>query len=120
MACRQELIDISSQWQKLGFAGSHPYTLPTSTKLLEHQQGLQSFCIAKDLKRTLIDLLHTTADGWVPIDTWEATEMAYQEAFGELLQEVCNDNQSMNEEELGIYGRMISGDTRMVVRAIQH
>lgn len=104
VAFRQELIDISGHWQKLGLAGSDPYTLPTSTELLEHQKEFQTFCIAKDLKRRLIDLLDTTPDGWVPIDTWEAAEMAHQEAFGESLREVrsaqSNDNQSMNEEEL--------------------
>lgn len=103
-AFRHELIDISSRWGELGLAGACPYALPTSVELLEHQKEFQSFRIANDLKRKLIDLLDTTPDGWVPTDSWEVTEVAHQKAFGELVQAIRSvesiEDQSMNEEDL--------------------
>jgi len=72
--------------------------------LLEYQKEFQSFYITNDLKRRLTDLLDTTPDGWVPTDSWEVTEVAYQKAFGELVQAMRSaesiEEQSMNEEDL--------------------
>lgn len=103
-AFRQGLIDISSRWKDLGLAGVCPYALHSSVDLLEHQKEFQSFCIANDLKRRLIDLLDTTPDGWVRTDSWEATQVAHQKAFDELVQTMRSaqsiDAQSMNEEDL--------------------
>lgn len=101
---KHELIEISSRWDELGLAGSCPYALPTSIEILERQKEFQSFRTAIDLKQRLISLLDTSSDGWVPMDSWEATEVAHQEAFREVLQAVRSaegiDTQSMNEEEL--------------------
>lgn len=103
-AFRHELIEISSRWKELGLAGSCPYALPTSMELLEHQKEFQSFCTAHDLKRKLIDLLDTTPDGWVPIESWAATETTHQEFFAELVQTMQSaenvDDQSMSEKDL--------------------
>ena len=103
-AFRHELIEISSRWKEQGLTGFCPYALPTSIELLEHQKNFQSFFTAKQLKERLINLLDTTPDGWVPTDSWEATEVAHREAFDELVQTVRNaegiDTQSMNEEDL--------------------
>ena len=103
-ASRHELIEISNRWNELGLAGSCPYALPTSIELLEHQKEFRSFGTANDLKRRLMDLLDTTPDGWVPMESWEATEVAHQEAFDELLQTIRSaengDDQSMNEKDL--------------------
>lgn len=103
-AFRHELIEISRRWKELGLAGSCPYALPSSIELLEHQKEFQSFCTAIDLKRRLIDLLDTTPDGWVPTESWEATEVAHQEVFGELVQTIGSaenmDDQLLNEKDL--------------------
>ena len=103
-AFRHELIEISSRWKELGLAGSYPYALPTSIKLLEHQKEFQSFCTANDMKRRLIDLLDTTPDGWVPTESWAATKAVHEKVFGELVQTMRGaekiDDQLMNEENL--------------------
>lgn len=53
-----------------------------------------------------MDLLDTSPDGWVPTNSWEATEVAHKEAFDELVRTVRNaesdDTQPMNEEDLRI------------------
>ena len=103
-AFRNELIEVSKRWKELGLPGSCPYALPTSIELLEHQKEFQSFCTAYDLKRKLTDLLDTSPDGWVPTESWEATDAAHHEAFGEFVQTMRSaeniDDQSMNEEDL--------------------
>lgn len=48
--------------------------------------------------------MDTTPDGWVPTESWEATEVAHEEAFGELVQTMRSaekdDDQLMNEKDL--------------------
>lgn len=104
VAFRQALIEISSRWKELGLAEPCPYTTPTPEELLAHQKEFESFETAQKLKRKLIYLLNTTADGWVPTHLWEATKIAHQEAFDEVNQAIGDaesaDNQSMSEEEL--------------------
>ena len=84
--------------------GSCPYALPTSNELLDHQDEFQNFVTAKHLKQRLINLLDTTPDGWIPTDSWEATDVAHKEAFDETVQIVRSaksiDNQLMSEEHL--------------------
>jgi hypothetical protein len=104
VAFRQELIEISNHWKELGLAQPCPYPTPTPEELLAHQKELESFETTQKLKRMLICLLSTTADGWVPTHFWEATKIAHREAFDEVNQAIRDsksaDDQSMSEEEL--------------------
>ena len=103
-AFRHELIETARRWKELGLVGSCPYALPTSNELLDHQKHFEIFVTAKHLKQRLIDFLDTTPDGWVPTDSWKATEVAHKEAFEEIVQIVRSagriDDLLMNEEDL--------------------
>jgi hypothetical protein len=42
VAFRQELIEISSQWEELGLVESCPHVTPSQDELLVHQKEFQS------------------------------------------------------------------------------
>ena len=88
VAFRQELIEISSRWNELGLPNYCPYPLPTSDDLVVYRREFEDFVAARKLKQRLICLLHTTPDGWVPTQLWEATKSAHKEAFDEFVQAV--------------------------------
>ena len=104
VAFRQELIEISCHWKELGLPNDCPYPLPTSEELAVHRKEFEDFVVARKLKQRLIGLLDTTADGWVPTQSWEATKSAHKEAFDVFVQTVrdekITDNESMSVEEL--------------------
>ena len=114
VACRLEPIEISSRCKELGLPNPCPFTLPISDELTVHQKDLADFVTAQKLKKMLICLLDTTPHGWVPTQSWEATESAHKEAFDECIQAVRDarmaDHQSMSEEELGRFGLLIWSD----------
>ena len=49
-------------------------------------------------------LLDSTADGWIPADSWEATKNAHKEVFHEIIEAIRNtgttEGESISEEDL--------------------
>ncbi|CBY01361.1 hypothetical protein LEMA_P001480.1 [Plenodomus lingam JN3] len=86
-ALRQELIDISQGWIELGLPGSCPYQ-PTPEELREHEEQLEDFETAQQLKLFLKRALDAESDGWVPADQWAAKIAENRKLFGEFLESV--------------------------------
>lgn len=104
MALREDLIEISRSWKKLGLAGSCPYELPTSDELLTHQKEYETFITAYRLGQSLMSILDTTSNGWVDTSLWEKTSKAHKEVFDQLVRDLgsseSTDAESMTEEDL--------------------
>ncbi len=100
VAFRQELIELSSRWEKLGLSGHCPYPIPPPDELATQQKEYADFVEARKLNQTLASLLNTATDGWVPADCWEATKSAHKEAFDIFLQEVSEKHPSDKEDRL--------------------
>jgi hypothetical protein len=69
-AVRQELIELSVQWNDLGLDGACPYH-PTVEELDRHQEQYADFEMALDLRLGLMRSLHTDCDGWVASADWD-------------------------------------------------
>ncbi|CZS94624.1 uncharacterized protein RCO7_06641 [Rhynchosporium graminicola] len=98
VAFRHELIETSLLWKELGLEGSCPFPTPTPEELASHQKEFRKFEAAHDLKNSLASLLDTASDGWVPLENWEATELAHRELFNGMLQATL-DNESPQDDE---------------------
>jgi hypothetical protein len=81
-AARQDCIDISNQWEKLGLPGLCPY-IPTDEELAKHNRQYEDFGLHQRLRWQLISLLNCCTDGWVPVDRWEWAKKAHRRAFEE-------------------------------------
>lgn len=77
---RNELVELCQKWNELGLEGSPPFQL-TAEELAEHARHWEDFHVAVKLRDSITQLLNTNAEGWVPVDLFEATE----EALAELL-----------------------------------
>ncbi|KAH8698635.1 phosphotransferase enzyme family protein [Talaromyces proteolyticus] len=98
VALRHELIETTRRWNELGFAGSSPYSLPSPNELAKHEREYKLFVAAQDLKHDLSSLLNTATDGWVPLDNWEATELAHEEVFDGMLTAVLTNKNPDHDE----------------------
>ncbi|PKX97291.1 uncharacterized protein P174DRAFT_402425, partial [Aspergillus novofumigatus IBT 16806] len=98
VALRHELIETSRHWTELGFEGQCLYPIPTSEELANHEGEYKLFEAAQNLRRDLSNLLNTASDGWVPLENWEATELAHKELFNGMLQAV-SDNPDLSDDE---------------------
>lgn len=79
-ALRQEFLDLAEQWETLGLSGSCPYK-PGSDELALHHREYRAFNHVQELKTTLMDLLGTDSDGWVPAERWDEVKDAHKEVF---------------------------------------
>jgi hypothetical protein len=79
-ALRQEFLDLADEWERLGLSGSCPYK-PSAEELALHQQEYKSFNHIQELKTTLMRLLGTDEDGWVPAERWDEVRAAHREVF---------------------------------------
>ena len=84
-AVRQELIEVSKNWEKLELVGSCPYQ-PTEEELAEHKKQYEDFEDVQKLKLWLIRVLNTNSDGWIPADAWESSKVAHRDAFEKWMQ----------------------------------
>jgi len=100
VAFREELIQTSLHWKELGFAEPCPFPLPCPNELMSHKKDYKLFEAAHQLKHTLSGLLNTASDGWVPSEHWESTELAHQELFREMLQEILANEQPDKDEPI--------------------
>jgi hypothetical protein len=99
VAFREELIQTSQLWKKLGLEGQCPFPLPVlSDELAIHQKEYKRFEAAQQLRHSLPDLLNTASDGWVSPEDWEETESAHRKVFEGMLQEVL-DNEQLDDDE---------------------
>ncbi|CRG85259.1 Altered inheritance of mitochondria protein 9, mitochondrial [Talaromyces islandicus] len=98
VALHHELIETTRRWNELGFTGSSPYVLPSPNELVEHEREYKLFVAAQELKHDLAGLLNTATDGWAPLDTWEATELAHKEVFDGMLTAVLT-NKNPDDDE---------------------
>jgi hypothetical protein len=83
-AVRQELIELSAQWNDLGLDGACPYD-PTTEELEAHAEQYADFEIALDLRLGLMRSLHTDSDSWVASADWDVVKRAHDEMFREWL-----------------------------------
>lgn len=97
-AVRQELIEVSKNWKKLGMSGSCPY-LPSEEELAEHKKQYEDFENVQKLKLWLIRVLNTNSDGWVPADAWEWSKMAHWDAFEKWMQ-TARDAMGAGDEDM--------------------
>ncbi|KAI7974305.1 hypothetical protein EIK77_008488 [Talaromyces pinophilus] len=98
VALRHELIETTRKGNELGFAGQSPYSLPLPNGLVEHEREYKLFVAAQELKHDLPSLLNTATDGWVPVENWEATELAQREIFNGMLTAVLTNEDPENEK----------------------
>ncbi|RAO69743.1 uncharacterized protein BHQ10_005755 [Talaromyces amestolkiae] len=97
-ALRHELIETTRKWNELGFTGQSPYSLSSPNGLVEHEREYKLFVAAQELKQDLASLLNTATDGWVPMENWEATEVAHREIFEGMLTAVLTNKDPENQE----------------------
>jgi hypothetical protein len=83
-AVRQELIELSVQWNDLGLDGVCSYE-PTTEELEAHAEQYADFEIALNLRLGLMWSLHTDSDGWVASADWDDVKHAHDEIFREWL-----------------------------------
>jgi len=100
VALRHELIETSRHWTELGFEGHCLYPIPTSEELTNHEAEYKLFEAAQNLRRDSASLLNTASDGWVPLENWEATKLAYKELFNGMLQTVLNNSDFDGDEPI--------------------
>jgi hypothetical protein len=89
-AVRQELIELSVQWNDIGLDGARPYD-PTTEELKRHEEQYPDFEIALNLKLGLMRSLRTDSDGWVASDDWDVVKPAHDEMFREWLRTTSED-----------------------------
>lgn len=100
MAFRHELIQTAERWKELGLGDSCPFPLPTPEELAVHQREYKYFEAAQDLRNSLVSLLNTASDGWVPPEDWEATQLAHRELFEGMLEAVLSNKSSDDDEPI--------------------
>ncbi|EDN08148.1 predicted protein [Histoplasma mississippiense (nom. inval.)] len=84
-ALRQELIELSARWTKLGLQGACPFS-PTEKEVKEHARDYEDFETFQKLKLWLKHSLHTNSDGLVPNDKWDAARDAHRAAYDQWMQ----------------------------------
>jgi hypothetical protein len=89
-AVRQELIELSVQWNDLGLDGVCPYD-PTTEELETHKEQYADIEIALTLRLGLMRSLHTDSDGWVASADWDVVKCARDEMFREWLRTAGED-----------------------------
>ncbi|KAI9832634.1 MAG: hypothetical protein M1819_004219 [Sarea resinae] len=100
VAFRHELIETSKHWSDLGLEGSCPFPLPTASDLAAHQKEYRMFEAAQELKSNVSILLNTASDGWVPVEDFEATEIAHKELFEAMLEAVLTNENPGDDEPI--------------------
>ena len=97
-ALRQELIELSQVWEKLGLPGSCPYQ-PTAVELDQHIKEWEDFQSLQTLKLFLIRSINSNTDGWVDPETWEAAKDANNAFLEEWLKTAAqSEDPNMNIE----------------------
>ena len=84
-AVRQDLIDVSKQWDELGLPDACPYT-PSAEELAEHKEQYEDFESVFRLKSGLMRMLDTDSDGWVPAEEWDRVKAVHDRLFAEWLE----------------------------------
>ncbi|RMD44663.1 hypothetical protein DV735_g483, partial [Chaetothyriales sp. CBS 134920] len=96
-ALRDDLIQLSSHWSNpLGLAGSCPYQ-PSEADISRHKRLWDEFKLIHDVKEEVVRGFATDEEGWIPIDRWEDTKLAYGLLFHEWLKGVV-DSGEMTED----------------------
>ena len=67
MVFRNELIETSRDWKKLGFEGSCPFPPPSLTELETHRKDNALFEAALNTRAEVSKLLNCATDGWVSL-----------------------------------------------------
>ncbi|KAI9036879.1 phosphotransferase family protein [Aspergillus affinis] len=99
-AVRQELIELSGQWQELGLQGSCPY-VPTEEELARHSRDYEDFETVQRLKVWLMKSLDTNSDGWVPNEAWEAAREAHRAAYEQWM-ETAREAEERGDENITV------------------
>ncbi|KAF2130888.1 hypothetical protein P153DRAFT_384107 [Dothidotthia symphoricarpi CBS 119687] len=86
VAFRDELIEISLRWEKLGFADSCPFPLSSPDEYAAHKKDYKRLEAAHETKHSLSGLLNATPDGW--------------EFFEAFLQHVLEDENPEDDEPI--------------------
>ena len=99
-AVRQELVDLAAQWTELGLQGQCPFSM-TEEELEKHAKEYEDFESIQNLKSFLKNTLHTSSDGWVPIDAWDSTRDAHRAIYDQWM-ETAKQSESSGEEDMSI------------------
>ncbi|OJJ67208.1 hypothetical protein ASPBRDRAFT_34509 [Aspergillus brasiliensis CBS 101740] len=99
VALQHDLIDTSHNWERLGFAGRCPYSLPPPHALADHRKQYRLFEAAHNLRYDLAGLLNTATDGWVPVSDWQTAQTAHHEMFDGMLQAVLTNPEADDPDE---------------------
>ncbi|KAJ9660085.1 hypothetical protein H2198_002782 [Neophaeococcomyces mojaviensis] len=97
---RHELIELSKDWENLGFSGQCPFHTPGPEDLRIHAQEYRTLVAAHELKDTLSGLLNSAPDGWVPAAEWEPTLSAHKQFFELMLQKVLEIEDADDDDPL--------------------
>lgn len=97
-AVREDLIELSRDWNKLGLAGQSPYS-PSAEEVAEHQRQFQEYQDARNFKGGVMRMFGIASDGWVQEDRWEHVEANYKGAF-ELHMETFREGEAAGEESV--------------------
>jgi hypothetical protein len=79
-AIRQELVELSRQWKRLGLPDECAYQ-PSEAELSKHRKEYEDFEVRQRLKLWLQDSLGSNGDGWRPAQVFKAAEEAHKAAF---------------------------------------
>jgi hypothetical protein len=85
-AIRQDLIELSLSWAKLGLPGVCPYQ-PSLEELNNHAIAYEQFDVKQKLKDHLMEIFQTDAEGWQPMETWELAKKLHKEAYESWIKE---------------------------------
>ncbi|RMZ79907.1 hypothetical protein DV738_g3067, partial [Chaetothyriales sp. CBS 135597] len=96
-ALRDDLIQLSAHWSNpLGLPGSCPYQ-PSEAEISRHKTLWEEFKLVHGVKEEVVRGFATDEEGWIPIDRWEDTKLAYGLLFHEWLKGVV-DSGEMSED----------------------
>lgn len=90
-ALRQELIELSREWQALGLPGHCPYQ-PNVDDLERHTAQYADFEYALDAKHVLMETMRCDADGWVHNDAYDLAKELCHEVYLKYLETVEKDD----------------------------
>lgn len=89
-AFREDLIQTARLWTELGLTAPCPYPLPSPDEYAVQKKDYRQFEAAHELTDTMSKLLNTATDGWAPAEDWDKLQVAHEELYKSVVQEILN------------------------------